>query len=180
MMDPSISCDARLIASMTDEQSFSCTRPSTVTKAAARHVDASKLLKDPAELVTERDLRRFLDYAKYAGIGRGEPNSNPIYYWVGDTPVKGLMVEDEGVKAALNQAEKLPEECAAALWDGETTEACIVELEFRDGSGNTVYTQPVLAYAALRALRRKPFTGRVNSTFDMSTAPHLTCQLTHI
>jgi len=150
------------------------------SKAAARHVDASKLLKDPAELVTERDLKRFLDYAKYAGIGRGEPNSNPIYYWVGYTPVKGLMVEDEGVKAALNQAEKLSEEYAAALWDGETTEACIVELEFRDGSGNTVYTQPALFtpkgyidYRVLDRVKPLPLSVRVSLTPQLSADQYL-------
>jgi len=137
------------------------------SEAAARHVDASKLLKDPAELVTERDLRRFLDFARYAEIGRGEPYSDPIDYWVGDTPVKRLMVEDEGVTAALTQAEKLPEESVAALWDGDTTDACIVELEFLDGLGNIVYIEPALytpkGYLDYRVLDRvRPVAERIN------------------
>jgi len=150
------------------------------SEAAARHVDASKLLKDPAELVTERDLRRFLDFAKYAGIGRGEPNSEPIYYWVDGTPVKRLMVEDEGVKAALKQAETLPEECVAALWDGETTDACIVELEFLNGLGRVVYTQPALFtpkgyldYRVLDRVKPLPLHVSVSLTPQLSAHPYL-------
>jgi len=57
-----------------------------ISEAASRHVDVSSLLKDPTEVITTEDIRRFLEYAKEAGIGKGSVYSDFPSYYVQDIP----------------------------------------------------------------------------------------------
>jgi superfamily II DNA or RNA helicase len=106
-----------------------------LSQASARHIDASALLSDPSELVTEGDIRNFLKLAVKAGIGRGNPSVEPVQCYVRDSPVRKLMVEDPAVKEALKLASNLKTEYVCFIWDKEEIQAKVVEAAYLDGEG---------------------------------------------
>ena len=113
-------------------------------KAAAVHVNAFSILGDPRKIVTEEDIKNFLDYAKMVGIGEGDHRSRIINYQVHGRPVKELTVEDPAIIDALNTALKLPVAYASAVWKGETTDACLLNMKYIDGNGETILEEQVL------------------------------------
>jgi len=131
-----------------------------ISEAANRHVDVSGLIKDPSDVVTQSDVQRFLDYARYAGIGYGNPYGAVPFYYVEDTPVRKFSMEDRAVKLALEMATKLPNQGVALVWDKDDRMAEVKLIEYLDGNGRpfqrevvVVTKEEVLPYKAVASLR---------------------------
>jgi superfamily II DNA or RNA helicase len=131
-----------------------------ISEAASRHVDVSSLLKDPTEVITTEDIRRFLEYAKEAGIGKGSVYSDFPSYYVQDIPVKKFSIEDKGVRHALNDALNLPIEKVAFVWDGQDLAGEVRVIEYLNGLGKPFQRDVVVAtskgiipYKTLSSLR---------------------------
>ena len=108
-----------------------------LSEAGKMHVNASAILKNVSQLVTADDIRGFLDKIRMAGLGYGDPYSEPPFFRINNTVLKKLDVEDECVREALRVASELKPETAVLLHDRDGV-AVIHEVEYVDSSGKVV------------------------------------------
>ncbi|MGC8670863.1 MAG: helicase-related protein [Thermoprotei archaeon] len=104
-------------------------------EAPRRHVDASPLIRDPTKVVTDDDIRRFLLYAREAGLGDGDPYANPPTYHFKGLQMRALKAEDPCVKAVLKEAYSL-EPTEVSLVGERDGEAVVYEIKYLDADEN--------------------------------------------
>ncbi|MGC9209551.1 MAG: helicase-related protein, partial [Nitrososphaeria archaeon] len=108
-----------------------------LSEAGRMHVNASAILKNVSQLVTTDDIRSFLEKIRMAGLGSGDPYSEPPFFRVNGTVLKKLDVEDECVREALRVASELKPETVVLLHDRDE-DAVVHEVEYLDSLGHVV------------------------------------------
>lgn len=139
-----------------------------ISEAGKRTINAKLLLSDPRKLITKDDIRSFLESLRQAGLGEGNPYSEPVSYTFQDHYVKSLSIEDNTIREALDYASKLPVEKVVLISDElPKGDGVVHSIEFLDSKGTVWKKEVVVSFSSGETI---PYYELINASHEVNNS----------